>query len=101
VHNANYADDAVCYLRYSGKNFVKWVTGDKAVNLAEELVKSCAVVDNEGSVFHGTKDFDLEEHKEFLTKLATQIRRRFPMELIDETEAICFGLKAKRRGALG
>ena len=90
MHNANYVDQAVCYLKYSPNIFIKWVIEDHAVDLAEELMSSCAIDedDKEHCIFHQTRDFNFDENRGFIARLVTKIRDRVP-KFADAMEATC------------
>jgi hypothetical protein len=95
IHNAERADDAVCYLRYSkeaGPQFIEWAEGQSAKDFADSLRRSCK--EEEGNaIFRATKEFDFSEDEKYKPALLKELHRLFPEAVWNEVEKYCFGDK--------
>ncbi|MCI0561697.1 MAG: hypothetical protein MN733_24675 [Nitrososphaera sp.] len=97
IHNAERADDAACYLRYSREKepqFIEWSEGREAKRYADSLRRSCkdpVKIGKGTSIFRATTEFDFAEDANYKPALWTELQRLFPESLWDEVAKYCFG----------
>lgn len=97
IHNAERANDAACYLRYSKEKepqFIEWSEGLEAKRYADSLRRSCndpVKIGQSASIFRATTEFDFTEDASYKPALRNELQRLFPESLWDEVSKYCFG----------
>lgn len=93
VHNAGSVETAVCYLRCHGdysRYFVRWADGDEAMQISEELRRSCKEMDKTSSIFHSTIDVELEKVR-VMRAIADVFPSGLPSTFYQELSFRCVG----------
>jgi hypothetical protein len=92
VHNSESDENAVCYVRVPEKNpvqFIEWCHGGSAVRVAKSFLDLRKDPPSQ-SIFRSTITFDLEQKKDYVNKLCSEIISRFPGKISSEISKVCF-----------